>query len=71
MPGAPGLWSPLPEGEAGLLVEAGAGSGIVIDGRTVDGSAKLAAGANHPASLACFPNGAAAACEYRRIGPER
>lgn len=58
VPGAPGLWSPLPEGEAGLLVEASAGEGIVIDGRTVDGSAKLLADPNHPASVAYFPNGA-------------
>ena len=44
VPGAPGLWSPLPEGEAGLLLEAGASDGIVIDARTVDGSAKLLVG---------------------------
>jgi uncharacterized protein len=58
VPGAPGLWSPLPEGEAGLLVEASAGDKIVIDGRTVDGSAKLMADPKHPASVAYFPNGA-------------
>jgi uncharacterized protein len=58
VPGAPGLWSPLPEGEAGLLVEASASDRIVIDGRTVDGRAKLAVGPDHPASIACFPNGA-------------
>ena len=58
VPGAPGLWSPLPQGEAGLLVEASASDGIVIDGRTVDGSARLMADANHPASVAYFPNGA-------------
>jgi uncharacterized protein len=58
VPGAPGLWSPLPEGEAGLKVEASAGDGIVIDGRAVTGAAKLAAGPDHPASIACFPNGA-------------
>jgi hypothetical protein len=58
VPGAPGLWSPLPEGEAGLLVEANAGIGIVIDGRTVDGSAKLMADPSHPASTARFSNGA-------------
>jgi len=57
IPGAPGRWSPLPEGEAGLLVEASVGDGIVIDGRTVDGSAKLVAERNHPASTAFFPNG--------------
>jgi len=57
VPGAPGLWSPLPEGEAGLLVEASASDGIVIDGRTVDGTAKLAVGPDHPASIAYFPNG--------------
>jgi uncharacterized protein (DUF1684 family) len=56
--GAPGLWSPLPEGEAGLLVEASASDGIVIDGRTVDGSARLMAGSDRPASVARFPNGA-------------
>jgi uncharacterized protein len=56
--GAPGLWSPLPQGEAGLLVEASASEGITIDGRTVDGSAKLAFGPDQPASVACFPNGA-------------
>ena len=54
VPGAPGLWSPLPEGEAGLLVEASASDGIVIDGRTVDGAAKLTP---DPASIAFFPNG--------------
>ena len=58
VPGAPGLWSPLPEGEAGLLVEAAANEGIVIDGRTVDGTAKLMVGPNHPASVAYFSNGA-------------
>src|SRR5690606_4197374 len=58
VPGAPGLWSPLPAGEAGLLVEASASDGIVVDGRTVDGSAKLMADPNHPASTACFANGA-------------
>ena len=58
VPGAPGLWSPLPEGEPGLLVEANASDGIVIDGHTVDGSAKLAVGPDNPASVAYFPNGA-------------
>lgn len=58
VPAAPGLWSPLPAGEAGLLVEASASEGIVIDGRTVDGSAKLLADRNSPASVAYFPNGA-------------
>ena len=58
VPGAPGLWSPLPEGEAGLLVEASASDGIVIDGRTVDGTAKLSVGPNDSASVAYFPNGA-------------
>src|SRR5262245_14454820 len=58
VPGAPGLWSPLLEGEAGLLVEASATNGIVIDGHTVDGSAKLVVGPDHPASIAYFPNGA-------------
>src|SRR6185436_7867737 len=57
VPGAPGLWSPQPAGETGLLVEASAGDGIVIDGRTVDGAAKLAVGTNHPASTAYFSNG--------------
>lgn len=57
VPGAPGLWSPLPAGEAGLLVEAPASEGIVIAGRTVDGSAKLVADPNDPASVAYFPNG--------------
>ena len=57
VPGAPGLWSPLPQGEAGLLVEASASDGIVIDGRTVDGTAKLVADPNHPASVAYFANG--------------
>lgn len=58
VPGAPGLWSPLPEAEAGLLVEASARDGIVIDGRTVDGSARLLAGPDLPGAIACFPNGA-------------
>ena len=58
VPGAPGLWSPLPEGEAGLLVEASAHDRIVIDGRTVEGSAKLLADPSHPASIAYFANGA-------------
>ena len=58
VPGAPGLWSPLPDGEAGLLVEASAREGIVIGGRTVDGTAKLLADPDHPASVASFPNGA-------------
>lgn len=58
VPGAPGRWSPLPDGEPGLLVESSASEGIVIDGHTVDGSAKLVAEKNHPASVAYFPNGA-------------
>ena len=58
VPGAPGLWSPLPVEEAGLLVEASASTGIVINGDTVDGTAKLVADPNHPASVAYFPNGA-------------
>lgn len=58
VPGAPGRWSPLPDGEPGLLVEASAEDGIVIDGRTVDGSAKLLADPKHAASVAYFPNGA-------------
>lgn len=58
VPGAPGSWSPLPAGEAGLLVEASAADGIVIDGRTVNGRAKLMADPNHPAGVAYFPNGA-------------
>jgi uncharacterized protein (DUF1684 family) len=57
VPGAPGLWSPPPEGEAGLLVEASARDGIVIDGRTVDGTAKLEVDSNHSASVARFSNG--------------
>ncbi len=57
VPGAPGLWSPLPDGEAGLLLEASASDGIAIDGRTVHGSAKLMADPKHPASIAYFPNG--------------
>src|SRR5688572_18018263 len=57
VPGAAGLWSPPPAGDAGLLVEASAGDGIVIDGRTVDGAAKLAVGPDHPASIAYFSNG--------------
>lgn len=58
VPGAPGLWSPLPPGEAGLLVEARAEEGIVIDGKTVVGTSRLMADPEHPASVACFPNGA-------------
>jgi uncharacterized protein (DUF1684 family) len=58
VPGAPGLWSPLPEREAGLRVEASASDGIMIDGRTVDGAAKLMFGSDHPGSVAYFPNGA-------------
>lgn len=58
VPGAPGRWSPLPDGEAGLLLEASASDKIVIDGRTVDGDAKLMADPKHPASVAYFPNGA-------------
>ena len=60
VPGAPGLWSPLPAGEAGLLVEASASDGVVIDGRIVDGHAKLVAGADHRGSIARFANGAEA-----------
>ena len=58
VPGAPGLWSPLPEGEAARLVEASGSEGILIDGRTVDGTAQLVMDPTHPASIACFPNGA-------------
>src|SRR5687767_8123595 len=58
VPGAPGLWSPLPEGDAGLAVEANARDGIAIDGRAVDGTARLAVGPDHPASTASFSNGA-------------
>lgn len=58
VPGAAGLWSPRPPGEPGLLVEASAADGIVIDGQTVDGAAKLTVGPDHPASVAYFSNGA-------------
>src|ERR1700745_3054150 len=58
VPGAPGLRAPPREGKPGLLVEASASDGIVIDGRTVDGTAKLAVGPDHPASIAYFSNGA-------------
>src|SRR5687767_8978989 len=57
VPGAPGLWSPLPAGEAGILLEATASEGIVIDGKTVDGAAKLLADPDSSASVAYFPNG--------------
>lgn len=56
--GAPGRWAPLPEGRAGLQVEARAEEGIRIGGRLVDGTAVLHA---HPAdgpAVARFPGGA-------------
>ncbi len=37
--GVPGVWSPLPDGESGLLVTATAADGIEVDGAIVDGSA--------------------------------
>jgi uncharacterized protein len=58
VPGAPGLWSPLPAGEAGLLLKAQASEGIVINGNIIDGTAKLLADRDDPASVVYFPNGA-------------
>jgi uncharacterized protein (DUF1684 family) len=46
--GVPGIWSPLPEGQSGLRVEAEAADGILVDGVLVDGSA-LVAGKDSPA----------------------
>lgn len=40
--GVPGLWSPLPDGQSGLLVTASAADGILVDGQLVDGSAIVA-----------------------------
>lgn len=40
--GVPGLWSPLPQGESGLLVTAVAADGIRVDGELVDGSVVVA-----------------------------
>src|SRR5690606_18492105 len=37
--GVPGRWAPLPEGESGLRVIAGAEDGIRVDGELVDGEA--------------------------------
>jgi uncharacterized protein (DUF1684 family) len=45
--GVPGTWTPLPAGESGLLVSAGAADGVRIDGAVVDGSAR-ARGADDP-----------------------
>jgi uncharacterized protein (DUF1684 family) len=36
--GVPGTWAPLPDGESGLRVTAGAADGIRVDGELVDGS---------------------------------
>lgn len=56
--GAPGLWSPLPAGHAGLLVRASADAGIRIGGRLVDGEAVLHADETDGPTVAEFPDGA-------------
>jgi len=40
--GVPGLWSPLPEGQSGLMVTASAADRILVDGRLVEGSVIVA-----------------------------
>lgn len=40
--GVPGLWSPLPRGQSGLLVTASAADGIRVDGDVVDGEVIVA-----------------------------
>ncbi|MFD1713779.1 DUF1684 domain-containing protein [Amnibacterium flavum] len=40
--GVPGLWSPLPDGQSGLLVTAEASDGILVDGDPVDGDVIVA-----------------------------
>jgi uncharacterized protein (DUF1684 family) len=37
--GVPGIWSPRPDGESGLVVRAAAADGVVVDGVPVDGEA--------------------------------
>lgn len=56
--GAPGRWAPLPEGRAGLQVEARAEEGIHLGGRLVDGTAVLHAHEADGPAVARFPGGA-------------
>ncbi|MFZ4892968.1 DUF1684 domain-containing protein [Plantibacter sp. Mn2098] len=56
--GAPGRWSPLPDGGAGLLVRADASEGVRIGGVLVDGEAVLYADAGSGPTIAEFPDGA-------------
>lgn len=56
--GAPGRWSPLAAGEAGLLVRADAAAGIRIGGAIVDGEAVLRWRAEDGPAVAEFPDGA-------------
>jgi len=56
--GAAGLWSPLSDGAAGLLVHASASEGVVIGGVLVDGQAALFADAADGPTVAHFADGA-------------
>ena len=60
--GAPGRWSPAPDGRPGLLVRAGADEGIRIGGELVDGEAVLEFTGNYGVAegpgLAEFADGA-------------
>lgn len=56
--GAPGTWSPLPAGQAGLSVRAAAADGIRIGGELVDGDAVLHWREEDGPAVAEFPDGA-------------
>ncbi|WP_298227484.1 DUF1684 domain-containing protein [Gryllotalpicola sp.] len=56
--GAPGRWSPLPAGEAGVRVDATAADGIRIGGALVDGTAILHYDEADGPTVASFPDGA-------------
>ncbi len=56
--GAPGRWSPLPDGAAGLRVHSAASEGIRIGGELVDGSAVLHWRSEDGPTVAEFPDGA-------------
>ena len=56
--GAPGRWSPLDDGTAGLRVHAAASDGVRIGGRLVDGDAVLYWREEDGPAVAEFPDGA-------------
>jgi uncharacterized protein (DUF1684 family) len=56
--GAPGRWSPAPEGVAGVVLHASAEDGVTLDGTLVDGDATLFHESAEGPHLARFADGA-------------